>query len=582
MSERSKNKFLRGYNIILLLLAAVFTVVSFLPIVVIDANRTEYPEIFLEGRFTADMLATDKVELGYGTLFSLVANWNDFITVVTIQSNEGYVKNESKLLEELREENASEERINDLLEEIAEAREKLDEDLAELTDEDYERIADKLENNDGFRNIVCAVYSFAGSAADEDADEAGDSLVSADGGYGVNPVPILVGILTVFLTVSLILMALTYPLVLFVKFVTQLIFFFRSLKEDPSVSEKYMEKFPASRYCATAIALFALYSMFAPEGLSVGISVIGCLVLWLVCNLLRAVKHVLLNESNKPLAWAKQGVSCISIIAAILLLVNFSGLSLIGELEDSIDTIAYKHYMAEMEELAEENMDSGERGEAAKRAVSLSNGINTGVVVLVTVPGILLITVALINAAERLGYQSAKPRTGGRAPHKAMRSLAITILAFILLPTVLFTANSAEALEDAYAAGNFKVWYDAYQEEGTPENLEYEVLLGTREATEQYVESLEDDGSEAELEEAKALLASIEDRIDEIESKGSKGILCIVLALILVAAEFVYHFLPKFFPAGKKKEPAAEVGASEETFEPASAGPVPAETRIRG
>ena len=46
MSERSKNKILKGYNAVLLLLAAVFLIVSFLPVLVIDANRAEYPEVY--------------------------------------------------------------------------------------------------------------------------------------------------------------------------------------------------------------------------------------------------------------------------------------------------------------------------------------------------------------------------------------------------------------------------------------------------------------------------------------------------------------------------------------------------------
>ena len=574
MSERSKNKILKGYNAVLLLLAAVFLIVSFLPVVVIDANRAEYPEVYYEGRFTSEMSPISEVKLGYNVLFSLVFNWNDMNTIRRIQANEAYVGNESELMEELIDREASEEEIEELREDIADARETLAEDLEALTEEDYERIMDKLQNDDGFRNLIGGLYSFVGSIDDEDADAAGDTIVASDGEMGFNPVPLVYGIFSVSLSVSLVLVALIYPIVLLVKLIPQLIFFFKHLRDDPSVTEKYTEKFPMPKFCTNLLIFFVFYSLFAPKGLSAGACIIACLILWLVSNLIRGVKHVLLNESNKPLAWAKEGVTCVSIVIVLLLLVNFSGLGLVGGLEDSIDTMTYKHYMAELDELSEENMDMEEREEAAKSAVTLSNGINTGVVLLLVFCGLILCIAMANNGIERLGYKQMKLRTGDSVPYKAMRSMAITLLVFVLLPAVLFTAGSGEALEDAYDAGNFKVWYDAYQEDGTPENGEYELLRESRDRLEEVVEELKD---EDELKAAESLLASIEDEIDAIEGRSAKRILCIVFAVILVLVEFVYHFLPKFFPEITKKEPVAEVGMSEETFAAPAVPSVPEE-----
>ena len=88
MSEKNKKYFQIGYHIVLILLATVFVAVTLLPMVTIDANQSEYPEVYYEGRFTQGMKPIGEIDIGYGTVLDLVTNWSDFITVVGIQADE--------------------------------------------------------------------------------------------------------------------------------------------------------------------------------------------------------------------------------------------------------------------------------------------------------------------------------------------------------------------------------------------------------------------------------------------------------------------------------------------------------------
>ena len=574
MREQSKKRLVKWYNLLLLLLAAVFTVTSFLPVVVLDANRTEYPELFYEARYTSHMTPVREIELGYGTVFSLVTNFSDFITLVTIQSNEGYVNNSSERLQELRDEEASEEEIEDFLEDVAETRKTLEEDLEALTEADHERIIDKVKNDDGFRSLVSAVYFFAASATSE---EDGDVIEESATAYGINPMPLLGTILFAALTIGLIGLALIYPIILVFKLIAQIVHYLKHLKDDDlTVIERRMERFPISGYCGSFISMLVLFMLFAPDGISVGAGVVSCIIVWLVGNVFRAVKHIVLDEPNKPLALGKQAMAVVTIVAALIMLVNFSGLNLVSDLEDeSVRKIFLEHYAQKLDTLDGDYASASELSDAAESAVTLANMINTAVVLLVALGGIGLMIGTVVSSVERMGYKLQKLRNGEREPYKAMRGLAITLLVFTLLPILLFSAGSEEALEDAYADGNFKVWHEAYLEKGTPENVEYRLLVETRDDLEDAVEDMDED--DEAYEPATQLLASLEDQIDDIEAKSSRGIISVVMAVIMLIAEFLYHFMPKFFPAGKKEEPVPVATGTEESFEPAPAEEIPAE-----
>jgi hypothetical protein len=372
--------------------------------------------------------------------------------------------------------------------------------------------------------------------------------------------PVTYGLLNVLITVGLCCVALVYPIVVFCKYIAQLIYFFVHLKdEDPRAIEKRMEKFPFSGYTATFIMLFALFALFANDGIAMGSAFVGAIIVWSVGNLLRAVKKILFDEDNKILAIVKQSLTVVSIVAVAILLMNFTKLGLIKDLNDDIQIMMVEHYMAELE-----NGDA----EAAESAVSISNGINAAVVILVSMMGAVVICVGLINLNERFGFRLMKLKNGEKIPYKAMYGFAIFLLIIAIIPTALFTASSEEALEEAYEAGNFKVWYTAYQEDGTIDNVEYELLVKLRDDLEEEMEDLEDE----DLEVAESMLASLEERISDIESRGSRGILCIVMAVLFLLSEIAYKLSSKFIPEPKKKEhqeipaatPAEEVFAAEQ------------------
>ena len=89
-----------------------------------------------------------------------------------------------------------------------------------------------------------------------------------------------------------------------------------------------------------------------------------------------------------------------------------------------------------------------------------------------------------------------------------------------------------------------------------------------RDDLEEEMEDLEDE----DLEVAESMLASLEERISDIESRGSRGILCIVMAVLFLLSKIAYKLSPKFIPEPKKKEhqeipaatPTEEVFAAEQ------------------
>ena len=83
-----------------------------------------------------------------------------------------------------------------------------------------------------------------------------------------------------------------------------------------------------------------------------------------------------------------------------------------------------------------------------------------------------------------------------------------------------------------------------------------------------YLRPSKEDLEDEDLEAAESMLASLEDRISDIESRGSRGVLCIVMAVLFLLSEIAYKLSPKFIPEPKKKErpEIPETTPTEEVF----------------
>lgn len=620
MKENTKKQISRGYSIALIVLAAIFTIFSILPAIVIDTNKFRYSEIYYVGRYTSQANQVNEINVGFGTVFTAVTNWKYISHVMSVQtlddtliaqkgilegaekSLEGYVEdlveslannydlsdptqleNYQKALEKLQKGEAVNSTHQNYITavdkaklNITETQAKIDEKLAALTDEDKEILADKLKNDEKFLEVLGTVYAFLGYVADDVAD-----AFTGDQAVGTNPLPGFVSFLGIIILIALIGAAIVYPVIVIIFFIVKLIQFLTHMKEDDAdAAEKRMDKFPFSGYAATITILFMLFALLASGGVSMGAGVVGAIVIWVISNAIRAAKKILFAEEDRLLVIVKQAITVVSVIAIAVLLVNFSGIDLIGHLDDSMVDISRAYHVTRLEQLADSGVsNSTSIYEIARDDVSKANLKNTGIVLGISVIGMILISSALISTIERFGHKTVKLKNGTRASYKAMPVMAIFLLVLAILPMTL-GAKTIEQRNEAFENGKFRVCYNEFEIDGSAAKVEYELLKASHETGVEFVAELKEevkaaDGELAdelkeELEDAEFKLASLEDEIKDMEAQASRCTVCIAMAVIFVIAEFAYLSAPKFVPVGAKKEetvseaaPAAEAVAEE-------------------
>ncbi len=616
MNEKTKKQISKGYSIALIVLAAIFTIFSVMPAIVIDTNEFEYAEIYNTGRYTSKANKVNEINVGFGTVFTALTNWGDVSHVFSVQTLDDEIAIQKGVLESAEE--SLEEYVDDLRDSLAnnydlsdptqlenyqkaveklqkgeavnsthqnyitavdkaklnlaEKQEKLQEKLDALTDEDKERLEDKLQNDENFLEVIGTVYAFMGYVADDVAD-----AFEGDNAVGTNPLPGFVSVLGIIVLLALIVVAIVYPIIVIIMFVVKLIQFLMHMKDedDADAAEKRMDKFPFSGYAATITILFMLFALLASGGVSMGAGVVGAIVIWVISNALRAAKKILYADEDRVLVIVKQALTIVSVIAIAVLLVNFSGIDLIGHLDDSMVDISRAYHTTRIEELANSGVNAGSIYTMAREDVSSANMKNTGIVLGISVIGIVLISSALISVIERFGHKTMKLKNGTRAAYKAMPVMAILLLVLAILPTTL-GVKTIEDRNEAYKEGKFKVCYNEFEIDGSAANIKYELLKASHETGVEFVDELKEDVKDAdgeladklkeELEDAEFKLESLEDEIKDMEAQSSRCTVCIAMAVIFVVAEFAYMFAPKFVPAGKKKEEneAEEAAPAEE------------------
>ncbi|MBQ7384683.1 MAG: hypothetical protein IJV72_07845 [Clostridia bacterium] len=605
MNGITKKQISKGYSIALIVLAAIFTIFSILPAVVIDTHKFRYADIYYTGRYTGSANKVNEINVGFGTVFNAVKHWDDISHVFSVQTLDDaivaqteivanaelaladyvadYIENLAlnsdlsdpatyeeyqKLLEKLHKGEPVNSTHQSYITAVDNAKLKLaenvaerDEKLASLTEEDKERLADKLQNDEGFLEVIGTVYAFMGYVADDVSD-----AFTGDNAIGTNPLPGFVSLIGIIVLIALIGVAIVYPIVVIIMFIVKLIQFLMHMKDedDADAAEKRMEKFPFSGYAATITILFMLFALLASGGISMGAGVVGAIVVWVLSNALRTAKKIYFAKEDRLLIIVKQALTVVSVIAVAVLLVNFSGIDLIGHLDDSMESISRSYYDTRVEQLAESAASSGVSAmsiyETARDDVSGANTKNTLMVLAISVIGVCLIASTLINVIERFGYKGTK----------AMTAMAIVLLVIAILPAT-FGVKTLEERSDAYKEGKFKVCYSEFEIDGSAAQTKYELLKATHEKGVEVVADLKEEVKDAdgeladklkeELDDAEFELASLEDEIKDMEAQASRCTVCIVMAVIFVVAEFAYMFAPKFVPVGKKEEEAAEAEA---------------------
>ena len=562
MNEKGKRIFSKIYSILVVILAAAMVLLSITPIMVLNSSRFELDEKFYTGRFTSKSAFPKDIKIGVGTIFTLISNFGDMQTVMGIQSYDATIEELEDEIDEIESaENVNERALEKAEEKLAEEIEGREQVLADLSEEDLERVEEKLQNDEDFINLIATMYSFGGFTGD-----AFDDSDNSTSGTGMKTLPITKAILSIILLIVLFIYAVVFVIILVIKFIILLVKFFCHLKDtDSTNADSNMDRFPFTVYAGVMAVFFTFLYLVSPVGMSMGSAIVGSLIILVVSSVLRAVKNILFAKKNRVELIVKKAVTVVSIVAAVVFLFSFTGVGLINELDEATPGIT-SSYLSELDDI--------ELSEA-KDKVAAANGRNTAIIVTATLVGAMLIVIAAINTIERFGDKKQKLKTGEMVAYKAMPVLAIFLIIVSIVPT-FFGAGSKDALEEAYEKGNFKVYYEAYKDDETLEKRNYDILVSTEESLDDLLAESKENLKSAEGEAAEELSDQIEefeyiqntakDMIKEIETQKTKATLCIVAAVIFAVAEFVYLFCPKFFVGkAEEAEEESEAPVDEET-----------------
>lgn len=531
MKEKTKKQISVLYSVLLIILAAAFAVVTVLPVVTFDAEEVRYGDEYYTGSFTTNMDKPSEIKFGLISVIDFIRHFGDAQTIARVQAG-------NKTVDEA----------------------------------ERERLEEKLDDDESFANTVVLFYAFGGLVED-DSDSSSGELDT--GKLGTGTLRVTLSILKVSFLISLIGVGLVFHIIVIIKFIGFLIRSLKSIKEsDAAETDKRMDKFPFTSYTATMLMLYMLYALVA-AGVGMGAAILGAVIVFLLVCLLRAVKTALFAEKDKILMLVKQGITLVSIIAVAALLVNFVGVGLVTEYDDAIVDMSSKQYFAELDDLADSDMDDYKITETAQKAVSTSNGINTAIFVSLTLLGAIFMVAALGNSVERFANKKGKTKTGELVPYKAMVVLSVILLVVAIVPAFV-GVDSKEARDEGFEKGQLKIWYTEYKAEGTPANIEYELLKEFKEAGDEELAELREelksaDDEKAEeikedIEDGKKMLAEADDKIQEIEARSKRPVNCIIAGIVFLLAEYAYFFVPKYLSKGKKEEEPAEepVAESEE------------------
>lgn len=555
MKEKIKSIMSKWYSLVLLVLAVALTIFSFTPIIQINTDEFGYSKMFEEGRYTSKMKYNPEVNLGINTFFDIISDAEDFVFVVKVQNMEDDIKRLEKKLKEYEDDEIKTETQIDLETELEEIKIKHEKLLSDFGDQGEERVLNKLDEDEKFRDAIGVLYAFMGCV-----ENGFNSPEGVPSGYEVDGLSIMRLAFMFSLVPTMIIVIVVFIFVLIIKSIIKIVQYIKGMKNKKyeELNEK-MEKFPFVGYSITMTVFVALLAFLAPRGVSLGVAIIASLVILGIFTLIQLAKELLAEEKELVNIIVKRAISLVSVIVGAIFICNFIGVGLLNELEDVIVEISNKQFVVELEKLLETGQEYKTCEKAAYAIVADSNAIKIAIFFVVSAFGTILGLVALIRSIARLRNKEIKFGKL-KTKLKAMPVIAILVLIVSIAPTYI-SADTKEEIDTAYEAGQLKVWYDEYKEEGSSANIDYELLKGFQEKSIEDIDDLKAKVKNASEEEKEQLLEKIEKAetdllkirrtIKAIEVRAVRPTTCIVASVILVISEFAYLIVPKIL---NKKE----------------------------
>lgn len=359
-----------------------------------------------------------------------------------------------------------------------------------------------------------------------------------------------------FAFLFLMLIAFIYPIVMAIKLIVFLIRMLKHLADDDSAKvDRMICKFPFSSHVTFLLCFYLIFAIcnvggnFAP-----GTSITYAVVIFLIVSVLGAINAVLTTDGDRVHILIKQAISVVSIVAVAILMSKFMAVDIIGEFDNARPLISADQLIAEI----------ANGNQSPQDALNASEAKNTFIVFIIVLLGVSLMCGTLLSIIERFSNKKVKLRGKGYTQRGSMVFVSILMLVIALYPTMI-AVDSAEARDEAYSAGSFKIWYTEYLEDGTDDNIEYELLKATGEELNNELEGLRDELRSAEGERAEELastvsdaekaIETINDQIDDFEDRASRPKRCLIAAIILLISEIVYRIAYKAFDKKDKKAP---------------------------
>lgn len=369
---------------------------------------------------------------------------------------------------------------------------------------------------------------------------------------GISKAELIMGIFGMFSIILLSGMAWMMPIYILIKYFSFLV---KNLKGIESECDEVFESRIdiVSFLTNTTIAFLGLYmvSSIGIRNLQMGIAIWGALILYILVSLLRCARLVLLTDENRKIVLVKQVISIVTIIAVIILLLNFSGLDIIRTFQDEIENMTLLHYLGVLEETG-----SASNAEDATATTNILYAIAISIVVYLSM---IMLVAVMNNGIERTA--GMKARRGELVPYRPMIKTAVFILAVAMIP-LFITVDSEEKIEEAYETGHFKIWYTEYKEEGTIENLRYEAFTEYIEECNEEIEKLKEeltvaDGEKADelsvqIKQAESDVQAVRRQLREIENKPTRISISLIAAIILLLSEIAYAVVLKKSSSQKK------------------------------
>ena len=265
--------------------------------------------------------------------------------------------------------------------------------------------------------------------------------------------------------------------------------------------------------------------------------------------LARCVFKALIREKEITDTFMNAGVCLAAVLLCAFLAFQFLNVDIINDLRVSVtdfSTVYSSSYQSGMEDPAQ-NLDK------ISAAVGNANVKNAVTVYIVCAVCVIVLSCALVYFIKQLAAEGDIERSGKHSVSRSGMVVCALVIAVGLIPSIIGTA-SADACNDSFERGKYKMLWDSYKYSDTAAGTDYSGYTSNLSSCENAINSLmmEITGSGGEdTEEYEEVIGYYENYREIIKLKinrskaDKKGIagVCMASSVALLVIQFIYTFI---------------------------------------